>query len=67
MSTATQYIMGISLGLLVLILIEGMITIGSAFNFENYSAFGWIVQSILVIFTISLSITLVNDELKKQK
>jgi hypothetical protein len=67
MSKVIQYTMGISLGLLVLILIEGMMTLGSAFHFENYSAFAWIVQGILVIFTLCVSISAIEEELKKQK
>jgi hypothetical protein len=47
--------MSISLGLLVLLLLEGLITMGSAFKFEYYTMFSWIVQAIAIVFTISLS------------
>lgn len=67
MIKAVHYTMGISLGLLVLILLEGMMTLGSAFNFETYSVFGWIMQGILVVFTISLSILIIVGEESKMK
>jgi hypothetical protein len=62
MKKIVYYTMSISLGLLVLIFIEGMMTLGSAFNFESYSVFGWIVQAILVVFTISLSAMIAEAE-----
>jgi len=62
MKKIVYYTMSISLGLLVLIFIEGMMTLGSAFNFERYSVFGWIVQAILVVFTISLSAMIADAE-----
>lgn len=67
MIRAVHYTMGISLGLLVLILLEGMMTLGSAFKFETYSVFGWIMQGILVVFTISLSILIIAGEESKMK
>ena len=42
-------------GLITLLFIEGMFTFGQAFNFEEYNWFGWIVQAIFVLLTISLS------------
>lgn len=62
MKKIVYYTMSISLGLLVLIFLEGMMTLGSAFNFENYSVFGWIVQAVLVVFTISLSAMIAEAE-----
>ena len=67
MIKAVHYTMGISLGLLVLILLEGLMTLGSAFKFETYSVFGWIMQGILVVFTISLSILIIVGEESKMK
>lgn len=62
MKNIVYYTMCISIGLLVLIFLEGMMTLGSAFKFEEYSAFGWIVQGILVVFTVTLSIHIADDE-----
>jgi hypothetical protein len=51
-----QTTLSVSLGLLVLIFMEGMMTLGTAFNFDNYNWFCWFVQALLVIMTISLSL-----------
>jgi hypothetical protein len=45
----------ISAGLIILLFIEGMFTLGQAFDFEQYNWFGWLVQAIFVILTISFS------------
>jgi hypothetical protein len=42
-------------GLIILLFIEGMFTLGQAFDFEQYNWFGWLVQAIFVILTISFS------------
>lgn len=54
-------IIAMSLGLVILIVFEGMLTFGSAFNFENYTMFGWIFQGILVVLTLSISIKCVKE------
>jgi hypothetical protein len=51
-----QTTLSISVGLLVLIFMEGMMTLGTAFNFDKYNWFCWFVQALLVIMTISLSL-----------
>jgi hypothetical protein len=55
MKRMIYYTMSISLGLLVLMLFEGMMTLGSAFDFTHYSTFGWIAQTVVLVFTIALS------------
>jgi hypothetical protein len=62
MKKIVYYTMSISLGLLVLIFLEGMMTLGSAFKFEEYSVFGWIMQAILVVFAMSLSAMIAEKE-----
>lgn len=64
MKQVVYYTMSISLGLLVLMFLEGMMTLGSAFNFEGYSVFGWIAQSIIVVFTVALSAHIATNEQK---
>ena len=54
-------IIGITLGLVVLIFLEGIMTFGSAFNFENYDAFNYVFQSILIVLTVSISIKIVKE------
>ena len=50
------YIMSICLGIMCLVFIEGILTMGSAFRFETYGIFAWICQTIGIVFTISLSL-----------
>jgi hypothetical protein len=56
MKTINYYIMSVCLGLLTLIFIEGILTMGSAFNFQSYGVFAWIMQTIGLVFTITLSL-----------
>lgn len=62
MKDFVSYLLGISLGLLVLIVFEGLFTLGDAFNFENYSIIGWIAQILAVVFTICVAIKAVEAE-----
>lgn len=61
MKKLNHYVLAISVGLLVLILIEGVITFGTAFDFSNYNIFAWIVQILFVIFTVSISIKMADE------
>jgi hypothetical protein len=54
--------MSVCLGLLTLIFIEGILTMGNAFNFQSYGLFAWIAQSIGVVFTITLSLQIAITE-----
>jgi len=56
-----QTTLSVSLGLLALIFVEGMMTLGTAFNFDNYNWFCWFVQALLVIMTISLSLKISSE------
>lgn len=56
--------MAVTLGLICLFFLEGMLTLGSAFQFESYGIVGWIGQSIMILFTVSLSIHLAHKEEK---
>jgi hypothetical protein len=48
----------VSAGLLILAFIEGVFTMGAAFNFHHYALIGWIMQGIAVFFTITSSLLL---------
>ena len=48
-----QFIAG---ALLLVIFFEGMLTLGSVFNFEHYSLFSWIAQIIVVAFAVTTAI-----------
>lgn len=56
-----KYIMSISLGLIALTFVEALFTFGNAFILSNYNLFGWIIQAIVIIFTVSLSIIICNN------
>jgi len=56
MKSLNYYVMSVCLGLLTLIFVEGILTMGDAFNFQSYGVFAWIAQSIGVVFTITLSL-----------
>lgn len=58
------YLLSICIGLLFLILVEGLFTYGQAFNFENYSFIGWVTQVCAVLVVLSASILITNKELK---
>lgn len=58
MKTINYYIMSITLGIICLVFLEGLLTMGSAFMFEQYGVFAWIMQTVAVLFTITLSLHL---------
>ena len=62
-----KYTFSISIGLLVLIMIEGLFTMGSAFDFATYSVIGWIAQVVAVMFIVSASILCCHSELMEGK
>lgn len=62
MKRIVYYTMSICLGLLILSFIEAVVTYGSAFDFEHYSTFGWIIQGVGVLFTITLSAHIAGKE-----
>lgn len=62
-----SFIMNVSIGLVVLLFLEGMTTLGAAFNFENYSALGYVFQALLVTITVCISVQIWYDEQRKQE
>jgi len=62
MKQAIYYTMSICLGLLMLSFLEAVVTYGSAFDFAHYSTFGWIIQGVGVLFTITLSAHIAGKE-----
>ena len=51
-----HYTMSVSIGLLMLIFLEGMMTLGTAFDFDNYTWFNWFIQVLFVVATVNLSL-----------
>jgi predicted signal transduction protein with EAL and GGDEF domain len=64
---AVKRIMALSLSLLIVIMIEGLFTMGSAFMFESYTIIGWITQGLVVIFTITFTLVVVAGLEKEAK
>ena len=42
-------------GVLCMLFLEGMFTLGAAFRFEDYTVFGWILQGVILLLAISFS------------
>lgn len=61
-----NYLMAIAASLLCLIGLEAVLTMGDAFNFENYNIVGWIAQVCAVIIAVGLGISLVNHDFQNK-
>jgi hypothetical protein len=46
----------ITCAIIILMMIEGMITLGNAFDFSNYTAFAWFAQGVILAFTVLTAI-----------
>ena len=55
---ALQYV---AIGLVFLMFIEGMMTLGTAFDFKNYGTFAWVAQLILVTATITTALRVAHE------
>jgi hypothetical protein len=53
-------LLAVSTGVLTAIMLEGMMTFGSAFDFEHYTPFSWFVQSVILLWTITFSLRIVE-------
>jgi hypothetical protein len=62
-----NFILNVSILLVVLCILEGLITFGAAFNFENYSVFGYVFQGLLVSITVCVSVQIWYDEQRKEE
>lgn len=49
-------------GIIIMVFIEGLLTFGAAFCFEKYNVFGWLIQGVILLFTISFSAWLSTNE-----
>lgn len=55
---ALQYV---AIGLVFLMFLDGMMTLGTAFEFSNYGTFAWIAQLILVTATITTALRVAHE------
>ena len=51
----------VAFGLVFLMFLEGMMTLGQAFDFKNYGTFAWIAQLILVTATITTALRVAHE------
>lgn len=51
----------VAFGLVFLMFIEGMMTLGTAFDFSNYGTFAWIAQLILVTATVTTAVRIAHE------
>lgn len=62
MKKTLRILIALSLGLLLTISLENIITLGNAFNFENYTFVKWLFQILIFTLTISLSLLIAINE-----
>ena len=67
MKNFINYVCSVSGSLLLLILLEGLVTNGTAFKFELYGIVAWIAQVVITIFFISMAILITQSNLEDKK
>ena len=65
--TMIKSIQYVSLSLLLTIFLEGMLTLGSCFNFNDYNACAWIVQGVVVTVAVTTALRIQQEEENKGK
>lgn len=54
----------VATGLFIVMFLEGMLTLGTAFNFEIYNTFAWIAQGVVVTIAVTTSLRIAKGEIK---
>ncbi len=54
------------IGLIVLLFVEGIVTLGGAFNFEAYNWIGYTVQGMLIYLAVWIANKAYDDEAPKK-
>jgi hypothetical protein len=52
----------VSLGILLTIFIEGLLTMGTAFNFNSYGVFAWLVQATILITVVTTALRIRQEQ-----
>jgi hypothetical protein len=55
------------IGLIVLLFIEGIITLGMAFKFESYNWIGYTIQGMFIYLAVWVANKAYDDDASKQK
>lgn len=51
----------VAVAIVATVFFEGMLTLGTAFQFEDYNWFAWFVQSVVFAFAITTALRLVEE------
>jgi NADH:ubiquinone oxidoreductase subunit 3 (subunit A) len=52
----------VSLSILLTIFLEGLLTMGWAFNFNKYGAFAWLVQAIILTTVVTTALRIRQEQ-----
>jgi hypothetical protein len=52
----------VSLGILLTIFIEGLLTMGWAFNFNSYGVFAWLVQATILTTVVTTALRIRQEQ-----
>ena len=52
----------VSLGILLTITIEGLLTMGTAFNFNSYGVFAWLVKAIILTTVVTTALRIRQEQ-----
>jgi hypothetical protein len=55
----------IAIAIMATVLLEGMMTLGTAFRFDNYNWFAWFMQSVIFAFAIVTALRVADEESKE--
>lgn len=66
MKKVLNYVFTISLSILLATLMLGIVTLGNAFNFENYGLASYFILGVYYIFGISLGLRIMIEEIENQ-
>jgi hypothetical protein len=58
MIKSIQYV---SIGLIITMFVEGILTYGRAFDISNYGAFAWFVQLVIVTATVTTALRIKEE------
>ena len=52
----------VSLSILLTIFLEGLLTMGTAFNFNSYGVFAWLVQAIILTTVVTTALRIRQEQ-----
>ena len=58
---ALKQLQYITVAIIAVVFFEGMLTLGTAFRFEQYNWFAWFVQSVIFAFAITTALRIADE------